>query len=297
MNHGSLFSGIGGFDLAAEWIGWQNIFQCEIDEYCRQVLKKNFPETKQYADIKEFNKKHAEKYNGKIDIISGGFPCQPFSIAGKKKGREDNRYLWKEMYESIQHIQPEWAVIENVPGLLTIENGLVFELCCIDLENEGYEVQTLIIPALAVNACHRRDRIWIIAYNHQFHRGRTQRQKQVLSDSKRNLEGKETARKGQPSIRIKRNDKTNSDIEGEGFNWSCRATEKQPGCPGLDERNWVEIATELCGSDNGLSVELDGFKLSKARHKNERIKAMGNAIVPQVAYNIFAAIEFQKRNL
>src|SRR4051812_13574549 len=110
MRHGSIFSGIGGFDLAAELMMWKNVFQVEIDPFCRQVLRHNFPSTKQWGDIRQFN---GIEYYGTIDIISGGFPCQPFSLAGKRKGTTDDRYLWPEAYRIIRTIQPTWIVLEN----------------------------------------------------------------------------------------------------------------------------------------------------------------------------------------
>ena len=161
MTHGSLFSGIGGFDLAAEWSGWENLFNCEWEEFPRKVLKHHFPNAKQYGDIKEFD---ATDYNGRIDILSGGFPCQPFSVAGKRKGSEDERHLWPEMLRVIRECKPRWVVGENVRGLVSWSDGLVLEACYSDLEALGYSVQSFIIPACATNAPHRRDRVWIVAY-------------------------------------------------------------------------------------------------------------------------------------
>ena len=162
MNHASLFSGIGGFDLAAEWNGWNNVFNCEWEEFPRKVLKHHFPNAKQYEDIKDFN---ATEYRGRIDVLSGGFPCQPFSVAGKRKGTEDERHLWPEMLRVIGECQPRWVVGENVRGICSWSNGLVLEACYSDLENLGYSVQSFIIPACATNAPHRRDRVWIVAHS------------------------------------------------------------------------------------------------------------------------------------
>lgn len=161
MRHGSLFSGIGGFDLAAQWMGWTNVFHTEWNEFGQKVLKHHFPNSIQYHDI---IKTDYSIHNGDIDIITGGFPCQPFSLAGKRKGKDDERYLWHEMLRAIQQIQPTYVVAENVRGLLTIDAGMVFEQVCADLEAEGYEVQPLLLPAAGVNAPHRRDRIFIVAY-------------------------------------------------------------------------------------------------------------------------------------
>ena len=161
MKHGSLFSGIGGFDLAAEWMGWENIFHCEIAEFPRKILKYHFPNSICYEDIK---KTDFTKHRGEIDIISGGFPCQPYSNAGKRRGKEDDRHLWPEMLRVIREIQPRFVVGENVAGLLSWNNGMVFHEIITDLENEGYETQAFLIPACATNAPHRRDRIFFVAH-------------------------------------------------------------------------------------------------------------------------------------
>jgi DNA (cytosine-5)-methyltransferase 1 len=159
MRHGSLFSGIGGFDLAAEWMGWENVFHCEWMEFPRKVLDYYWPNADSHIDI---CKTDFKKYANKIDILTGGFPCQPFSMAGKRKGTEDERYLWGEMLRAVQEIKPKFVIAENVFGITNIDGGLVFEQVCLDLENEGYEVQSFIIPAAAKNAPHRRDRCWFI---------------------------------------------------------------------------------------------------------------------------------------
>lgn len=161
MTHGSLFSGIGGFDLAAEWMGWTNVFQVEFDLFCQKVLKKNFPHANIYGDIREFD---GRPYAGAIDVISGGFPCQPFSVAGKRKGEADDRHLWPEMLRVIREIAPAWVVGENVAGLISMDGGRVFEQICADLESLGYSPEAFVIPAIGVGAPHRRDRLWIAAH-------------------------------------------------------------------------------------------------------------------------------------
>lgn len=161
MTHASLFSGIGGFDLAAEWAGWTNVFNCEIDPFCRRVLAYHFPNALQYEDIKTTD---FRPLRGCVDVLTGGFPCQPFSLAGKRKGTDDNRYLWPEMLRATRELAPRWVVGENVFGIVNWSDGLVFEQVCVDLENEGYEVQPYLIPACAVDAPHRRDRVWFVAH-------------------------------------------------------------------------------------------------------------------------------------
>jgi DNA (cytosine-5)-methyltransferase 1 len=173
MKHGSLFSGIGGFDLAAHWMGWENAFHCEWMEFPRKVLDYYFPEADSHVDI---CKTDFKKYEGNVDIITGGFPCQPFSMAGKRKGSEDERYLWHEMLRAIQEVKPKYVIAENVLGLTNIEDGLVFEQVWSDLEVAGYEVQPFVLPAASKGAPHQRDRIWIIAYRSglRFNPGRSE---------------------------------------------------------------------------------------------------------------------------
>ena len=182
--HASLFSGIGGAELAALWLGWDNVFHCEIQEFQRKVLEYWFPNSISYEDI---TKTDFSRWRGCIDVLTGGFPCQPFSVAGKRKGAEDNRYLWAEMLRAIRQIQPTWIVGENVAGLLSMvqpgkaikvgraddlfdenfiyrtEQQFTIDAICEDLECAGYSVQPFVIPACAVGAPHRRDRVWIVA--------------------------------------------------------------------------------------------------------------------------------------
>lgn len=161
MNHGSLFSGIGGFDLAAHWAGIPTLFAVEKEPFPQQVLQKRFPKTKIYGDIFEFD---GTQYRGRVDIISGGFSCQPFSLAGKRAGDKDDRHLWPQMFRVVSEIMPRWVVAENVRGITNISDGEVFEQVCIDLESIGYEIQPFIISAQSVGAPHKRERVWFVAY-------------------------------------------------------------------------------------------------------------------------------------
>lgn len=161
MRHGSLFSGIGGFDLAAQWMGWNNVFHCEWNEFGQKVLKYYWPNAESFHDI---TKSDFTKYHGTIDILSGGFPCQPYSLAGKRLGKEDERHLWPEMLRAIREIKPRWVVGENVRGIVSWNGGLVFHEVQTDLEAEGYKILPFLLPAGGVNASHRRDRVWFIAY-------------------------------------------------------------------------------------------------------------------------------------
>jgi len=189
MIHASLFSGIGGPEVAAKMMGWENAFHCEINPFGRAVLDYWFPESKSYEDI---TKTSFKEWRGRIDVLTGGFPCQPFSYAGKRGGREDERYLWPEMLRVIDEVRPTWVVGENVAGITTMVEGGVcadlggeatlfaegdelhryeldqsytIERICKDLEHLGYSVQSVLVPAAAVGAPHRRDRVFIIAHD------------------------------------------------------------------------------------------------------------------------------------
>ena len=162
MTHGSLFSGIGGFDLAAQWMGWENKFHCEWNEFGKRVLNYYWPKAESYGDI---TKTDFTIWRGRIDILTGGFPCQPYSTAGKRLGKADERHLWPEMLRAIREIQPRYIVGENVYGLINWNGGLVFNEVQADLEAIGYKIQPVILPACSVNAPHRRERVWFVAYS------------------------------------------------------------------------------------------------------------------------------------
>jgi DNA (cytosine-5)-methyltransferase 1 len=269
MTHGSLFSGIGGFDLAAEWVGFSNKWQIEIDLWCQRVLAKNFPEVKRYGDIRTVGKKNLER----VDIISGGFPCQPFSVAGKQRGKEDDRFLWPEMLRVIREMRPSFIVGENVTGII----GLALDQVLADLENEGYTCEPFIVPACAVNAPHRRDRVWIIAHSCNFNDGwgyEHKRKENHHQKKRRDLLGK-INRPGSIGI----TSHTNSERRKE------RDTSGESEGPGFCSRNVI------AGWDNWPTQS--GICRGNARipHRVDRIKGLGNAIVPQVALQIFKAIK------
>lgn len=302
MNHASLFSGIGGFDLAAEWMGWNNVLHCEIDTFCQKVLKYYWPESICYDDIK---KTDFTKHKGEIDILTGGFPCQPYSLAGKRLGKEDDRHLWPEMLRAIREIKPSWVVGENVFGIVNWDGGLVFNEVQSDLENEGYEVQAFILPACAKNAPHRRDRVWFVAYSNSCRNNRAKGGKESVWQ----YENKEQQRSGGTmQINGLSNERIIANTQCNGVQQNKTATlcdrnrdnkeqthfrENITGRLGatVEPFDWSEWPTQspiLSGND-GLPPELDNITFSKWR--NESIKAYGNAIVPQVAYQIFKTIE------
>lgn len=278
--HGSLFTGLGGFDLAAEWMGWKNVFQVENNEWCIKNLTKNFPETKRYADIFDFNGK---PYARQIDILTGGFPCQTFSVAGK--GAVDLT-LWKEMYRCIKEIQSPFVVAENVPGIVSRKRGMAFETVCADLEIAGYQVQPLNLPVAGKGAPHERERIWFVAYSDRFRCDNAEKgQEEALHNSKRNSTTEEQKR----NIKQRRIGKSDSDTSNLQSSEQKRAWHSRAGRNGFTDsytpnwsRDWTEVASELCRMDDGLPKELD---------RAERIEAGGNSLSPQVAYEIFKAIE------
>jgi DNA (cytosine-5)-methyltransferase 1 len=326
MRHGSLFSGIGGFDLAAEWMGWENVFHCEWMEFPRKVLEYYWPNADSHIDI---CKTDFKKYANRIDILTGGFPCQPFSLAGKRKGTDDERYLWGEMLRAIQEIKPTWVIAENVFGITNIDGGLVFEQVCIDLENEGYEVQPFIIPAAAKNAPHRRDRCWFIAHNNSIIRGKGRKFKSAKqsrygkgnenSNTEINGNATDTDSNGQHQCNGNneinpskgRNNALGNAEQGNGNgNATDTSNKRLQGSQDIGnikkirqkshqfatrcvQSTWQNFPTQspICSGDDGLPTELDGITFSKWRA--ESIKGYGNAIVPQIAYELFKIIEHE----
>lgn len=317
MRHGSLFSGIGGFDLAAEWIGWENVFHCEWMPFPRQVLHYHFTNSISYEDI---TKTDFTIHRGNIDILTGGFPCQPYSSAGKRLGKDDERHLWPHMLRAIQEINPTYVVGENVRGITNWNGGVVFEEVCADLENCGYEVQPILLPACAVGAPHRRDRVWFVAYSNCHTRRSANsewenKEQHLFSRSSRFSE--EWTTPNTNSIRfnececdneeftsegrinalndINANDgqRNASDTTNIGQKYALENGELERGRFGKSyQRNiWDSFPSQspICGGDDGLPTQLDGITFSKWRQ--ESIKGYGNAIVPQVAYEIFKVIQ------
>lgn len=238
MKHGSLFNGLGGFQLAAEWMDWENVFSSEIDDYCNRITKYHFPKCKQYGDIKTTD---FSIYRGLIDLLTGGFPCQGFSNSGRKLGDQDERYLFKEMLRAVREIKPRWVVAENVRGLTSSKFKKVFNEICTSLEIEGYQVSLLLIPASAIGADHERYRIWIVANSEC---SGLQRQRALLGQ----LQPKEVK------------------------NWQAS------GFVNFIQRNAMPY---VCGDHHGISRRMD----------EQALHAIGNAIHPGVAYEIFKTIE------
>jgi DNA (cytosine-5)-methyltransferase 1 len=352
INHGSLFSGIGGFDLAAEWMGWNNVFHCEWMPFPRQILKYHFPNSISYEDI---TKTDFTIHRGTIDVLTGGFPCQPYSVAGKRLGKEDERHLWPEMLRAIREIEPRFVLGENVRGLLSWNGGMVFDEVQADLEDAGYEVIPFIIPACAVGAPHRRDRVWFIAKNtlrdgclfgqpikvgtntweqwnfgtrsgfgvclpkgfvaHTNHTRGGSRLGEVsewnnhaepcdagggiTSNSKD--ERQRGLREQGEKTRTRESNQSSGSVCGishatdahSGRQSGQEHGKEKPGQLAKESVSnyWQNFPTQppICGGDDGLLTELDGITFSKWR--NESIKGYGNAVVPQVVYQIFKAIQ------
>jgi DNA (cytosine-5)-methyltransferase 1 len=294
MRHGSLFSGIGGFDLASEWMGWENVFHCEWNEFGQKVLNYYWPKAISYHDI---TKTDFTIHRGRIDIITGGFPCQPYSTAGKRKGKEDERHLWPQMLRAIREIQPTWVVGENVLGLVNWDGGLVFHEVQAELEAQGYTVQPYVLPAASVNAPHLRQRVWFVAYNATY--SNLFRCNECLKPNEIN-----TSKGGLDAL--SNFDQSNGNghaTDSYGIGQECReererserwtqSNDKQfkrrNKLPGADFKMFPSVSP-ICDGNDGVSDRLDSITFSKWR--NESIKAGGNAIVPQVVHQIFKAIQ------
>ena len=361
-----LFSGIGGFALGLDSTGFfETVKFVEMDKYCQKVLQKNFPNIPIEEDIKNVKGKEYE-----ADVITGGFPCQPFSVAGKQKGTNDNRYLWPEMFRLIREIKPEFVIGENVQGLINLQNGVVLRQVQDQLESEGFEVQCFLIPASGIGAWHQRYRVWIVGHSQhngllaaekrcrdekdyggsqkgqnetiELERTSGSRDNEDVSNTDSNGEKWHKSEDGQGS-RIEQNGKddvsdTNKSLRGRGRTiplsgedkvWGFRVKEKRignnvrieaigrndilredvpntnsEGLQGLglstnmetkqgsigsensveEQQTWWQTESNLCGVPNGISYELD-------KNRANRIKTLGNAIVPQIAREFGLAIK------
>ena len=282
MTHASLFSGIGGFDLAAEWMGWDNIFHCEWNPFGQKVLAHHFPNSKSYNDI---TKTDFSIHEGTIDVLSGGFPCQPYSNAGLQLGKADERHLFPHMLRCIKEVKPKWVIGENVRGLVSWGGGLVFNEVCDDLEREGYAVQSFLIPAASVGAPHQRQRIWFVAYSND--KGRSGEFREVQKENGKISERNNDAKFSNASD----GNATNSESIGQEYALENGQLEGRRFMQSSKRNFWNSFPSKspICGGDDGLPKELDNITFSKWRI--ESIKGYGNAIVPQVAYEIFKAIQ------
>jgi len=295
-----LFSGIGGFALGFHWAGIETAAFCEIEDYPVKVLNKNFPGVLVHRDIRELDGK---EYKG-IDIITGGFPCQPHSLAGKRLASEDSRDLWGEMYRVICEARPEWIVAENVPGLLSSESGRYFGRVLRDLDQAGYCVQWFCIPASAVGAWHKRERIWIVANSMCVGRDRG-------TEEQRNNDSKDEAgnanqleRSSSASRNVSNTDslglqKTRAEQQAAGPTRGCeklsnpdsQRLQAQRFASRLQQKitmfgsNCEPRQSETWSTEPGVGRVVDGLP-----NRAHRIKGLGNAVVPQIPYLIGKAI-------
>ncbi len=331
-----LFSGIGGFSLGLHSTGiFDTVKFVEFDKFCQKVLQKNFPDVPIEGDIRDVKGEEFE-----ADVITGGFPCQPFSVAGKQKGTNDNRYLWPEMFRLIKEIKPEFVIGENVQGLINLQNGMVLRQVQNQLESEGFEVQCFLIPASGIGAWHQRNRVWIIG--HSKHNGllaseKRSRDKEINGGTQKgqnqtiesegtsgsNNNGNVSNTIGQLSdgcssptrnskkefIRLECNEgwdwqkvrsqtercseqamadteterlqrcSISTDLEG-----SQRSSNNTSETSTEEQYTWWQTQSNLCGVPNGISRELD-------KDRSNRIKSLGNAIVPQCARILGLAIK------
>lgn len=401
MTHASLFSGIGGPEVAASMLGWDNLFHCEINEFGRKVLDYWFPNSKSYEDI---TKTDFSEWHGKVDILTGGFPCQPFSYAGKRRGADDDRYLWPYMFKAIDAIRPTWIVAENVAGITTmVEHGEVSEMggqasmfeevdglyryrlketftlqrICDDLEGLGYSVQPVLVPACAVGAPHRRDRVFIVTrrfeavsentmHGGQIHRSNeeqgsernerhtcagggericsgTSRTDSPNTDSRGRREvdehleseladgAKPVSNGGQRNVadtirlETERRNATNTENDGsrgetrsageatarphgqsdEQYSVGCCFWHVGPDDPRFAENGiagqerWAKFpsVSPVHRGNDGIPFDVDRLAIPFSKWITDSLKAYGNAIVPQVMYEIFRFIEIVEKGV
>lgn len=327
ITHLSLFSGIGGIDLAAEWAGFHTVGFCEQNSFCQQVLNKHWPDVPIWSDVRDVTKESFYEKTGlqSVTLLTGGVPCQPASVAGKRRGTDDARWLWPEALRVLREIRPEWAVFENPTGILTLENGLVFESLLTEMEGTGYEVQAFIVPACAVNAKHRRDRCFIVAHSESKQNRRLQQRgvpanigasSKTVSNSR--CAGCEelhtTAQPGWAGFGTGGGHADVPDTEGiiKG-KLSERAAEKYsgfssgsedvcyPAIKGLPDWAGGTVGqpfpiTELERPD-GREVERDFRGVAHGVSRRvDRLRALGNAVVPEQVYPVLAGIaEIERR--
>ena len=332
LTHLSLFSGIGGLDLAAEMAGFRTVGQCEWADYPTKVLEKHWPNIPRWRDIRTLTGESFYEKTGMrtVDVISGGFPCQPFSVAGKRKGKEDDRYLWPEMLRVISELWPSWVVGENVAGIVNMAIDQVYA----DLENEGYTVQALIIPACAVDAPHRRDRCAIVAYCNNRQRI-TEDETIQAARTTVGYGGEDVAHAesvGQQRVGGCRNEGGGARSEEAQLEGRCDvlSSSNNGGWPLWGNRElseaqetggrwanhggrteeyvtggWWPVEPGLGGVADGASRWLDrgmsapGYWMpepdisrltTKREHRKDRLQCLGNAVVPQQFYPVFQAI-------
>jgi DNA (cytosine-5)-methyltransferase 1 len=296
---GSLFAGIGGFDLAAERAGLEVKWQVEIDDYATRVLEKHWPNAKRYRDIRAIDWSSVEP----VDLVCGGFPCQPHSVAGKRKGSEDRRDLWGDFAEAISCLRPRWVLAENVPGLLSSDSGQFFGRVLRDLAALGFDAEWECIPASAVGANHKRDRLWLVAHASRELLDRSRRagasgraehpdrgSDVADADSQRQLQPQGREREEWRRFGYRSSPLAHAHSEGPQERFVFTGV---PGQAGRDDDGQDAPVGSWWAVEPGMGRVAHGIP-----DRTHRLKCLGNAIVPQVAEWIFRRIiEAERRGI
>jgi len=300
--HIDIFSGIGGFALAANAAGFRTSVFCEQDDYCAKVLKRHWPNVPIIPDVKEFD---GGRWKG-ADLLTGGFPCQPFSVAGERRGEEDDRALWPEMLRVIKEARPRFVLAENVAGLINMALDDVLSR----LEGEGYTTGTVVLPACAVNAPHRRDRVWIMGYAEGLQRYGGDPYGETCEQNARKPRGasckndvahakhKERQETGPSGGREKEKRNPSADAftgcggaEDVAHSNRFRLQGERPDSDPKGRQGQDERPAGLCSGGTQWDIEPNVGRVANGiPHRTHRLKALGNAIVPQVAYEILKQI-------
>ena len=303
-----LFSGIGGFSLGMEATNRiKTIAFVEKDKFCQKVLNKNFKNIPIEEDIR-----NVKGSNYTADIVSGGFPCQPFSVAGKRRGKDDDRYLWDETIRVVAETKPRWFIGENVDGLINIDNGSILQQIQKDLEEESFQVQCLVIPASGIGAWHQRKRVWIIGYSEHNGSSSAKIEGRNIETSEWSSQRQNKAKQFERTSRSTNNGSLSNSISklSNGCSSTTRdSSTEQQRLVGNEKRNWNEVRSKtercseqatwwqtqskLCGVPNGISTELH-------KDRANRIKSLGNSIVPEIAkligYSIIRAQTHEQKD-
>lgn len=303
LTHLSLFSGIGGLDLAAERAGFRTVGQCEWADYPWSVLEKHWPGLQRWRDIRTLTGDSFYEQTGMrtVTVLSGGFPCQPFSTAGKRRGKEDDRYLWPEMLRVIQEIRPAWVVGENVAGIVSLALDTVLS----DLESIGYACQAIVIPACAVDAPHRRDRVAIVGYANDAgsrasgdgaYRNRAEKDRRNVAQCGSGGSGQDVAdTDGTGFQRCKQHGSPDQSWEAKPYGSACECGSDVSNTDRQMRKSGIQFGDPAgeCGftNDGWWPAEPDVGRMAHGvPARLDRLKCLGNAVVPQQFYPIFRAI-------
>lgn len=318
LTHFSLFSGIGGLDLAAEWAGFQTVGQVEKGDYANKILKKHWPDVPKWRDIKDVTSESVRRSGIKHapTILSGGFPCQPFSTAGKRRGTEDDRHLWPEMLRVVQELRPSWVVGENVAGFVS----MALDGVCADLESAGYSCRAFLLPAASVGAPHIRDRIFVVANDDSSRPNRSHllvrqgRQNKTQADARGSRSGMANteselfdrdvySRRGGHGLTdgcldVSDANGINADGSGHGASKVCRQRSEPSELWDADPFGGLwsaepavgRVVARLPPGVDRLDLDRHAYGVPPARNRTLRLRCLGNAVVPQQVFPIFQAI-------